>query len=349
MREDKNMRILSVGTMNGVSNTCKFRNMALEEIADAVDVVNTEEKNISIKYKIVYKLFQYGIPISLPDCSNANGKIKKYIRKNKYDIVWIDKGITIRPKTLKKIHKLQPQAKIVSYSPDNMILRHNQSQNYLKCIPLYDYHITTKSYILNEMKKLGARDIRFVCKSFESKFHYPRNITKEDRERLGADVGFVGAWEKERMESILYLTRNGIKVRVFGDKNWKRCIGDNPNLIIEDHGLYDEDYSKSFKCFKICLCFLRKMNFDQQTCRTMEIPASGGFMLAERTEEHKLLFKEGEEAEFFGSNEELLEKCRFYLANEEKRNKIIEGGLKRCKESGYSNLETIRRVIEDII
>ena len=343
------MRVLSVGTMSGISNTCRFRNMALEEIADVVDVVNSEEKKISLWYKIAYHLFLIGLPIYLPDCSSANRKIIKFIKRNNYDVVWIDKGVTINPKTLKKIHKLQPQTKIISYSPDNMALRHNQSQNYLGCIPIYDFHITTKSYILDDMKKLGAKNIYFVCQSYESKFHYPRKITEDDINRLGADVGFVGSWEKERMDSILYLTRNGIKVRVFGDKKWEICRGDNPNLIIEDYGLYDEDYSKSFKCFKISLCFLRKMNFDQQTSRTMEIPASGGFMLAERTEEHMMLFEEGKEAEFFGSNEELLEKCRYYLEHEEERVQITKAGLNRCKESGYSNLETLRKILNKVL
>ncbi|EOU1826579.1 glycosyltransferase family 1 protein [Clostridium perfringens] len=343
------MRILSIGKMLGISNTCRLRNMALEEIADKVDVVNTEKESVSLWYKISYHLFLIGLPVYLPDCSSANKKIKKLISINQYDIIWIDKGVTINPKTLKRIKELQPNAKLISYSPDNMALRHNQSQNYLKCIPLYDYHITTKSYILDDMRNLGAKNISFVCQSYESKFHYPRKIDDKDLKSLGADVGFVGSWEKERMDSILYLTRNGIKVRVFGDKKWEICKNDNPNLIIENYGLYDEDYSKSFKCFKICLCFLRKMNFDQHTSRTMEIPASGGFMLAERTDEHMMLFKEGREAEFFNSNEELLKKCRYYLEDEEARNKIAEGGLKRCKESGYSNVDTIRKILNNVI
>ena len=68
------MRILSVGRMSGISNTCRFRNMALEDIADKVDVVNSEEKTISIWYKIAYHLFVRGLPICLPDCSSANKK-----------------------------------------------------------------------------------------------------------------------------------------------------------------------------------------------------------------------------------------------------------------------------------
>lgn len=227
-----------------------------------------------------------------------------------------------------------------------MALRHNQSQNYLDGLKLYDVVFTTKSYIIDDMKRLGARNCFFVNNSYEESFHYPRSLSQKDYDRLGADVGFVGMWEEDRMDSILFLSRNGINVRVFGDDKWMRCSNDNPHLVIEGHGLFDEDYAKSFSAFKISLCFLRKKNYDQQTSRSVEIPACGGFMLAERTDEHKELFSEGEEAEFFSSNEELLYKCRYYLANEDERKKIANAGLQRCLQSGYSNYETMKRLIQ---
>lgn len=343
------MKILSVGSMSGISNTCRLRTDALKKIADEVDIVNTEEKKITIWYKIAYHLFLYGLPVRLPDIDCANRKIIREAERNQYDIIWIDKGITINPETLKKLKNRQPSAAIVSYSPDNMALRHNQSQNFLLCMSLYDIHFTTKSYILNEMKDLGARNVYFVNKSYEDSFHYPREITKNDIAHLGADVGFVGAWEKERMESILFLSRHGINVRVFGTKEWQQCKNDNPHLIIENHGLYNEDYAKSFRCFKISLCFLRKMNFDQQTSRTMEIPACGGFMLAERTNEHRALFEEGKEAEFFSSNDELVKKCQYYLTHETERLEIVKAGIQRCKNSGYSNIATLNKLIRQAI
>lgn len=344
------MKVLSIGNMGGLSNTCLHRNWALEKIADSIDVVNTSAKSVSLWYKIANRLFQYGLPVRLPDSSLANHKIKQLVKtsvNDPYDVVWIDKGITINPETLNYIKKHMPIARIVSYTADNMALRHNQSQNFVECIPLYDIHFTTKSYIIEDMRKLGAVWVEFTNKHYEQSFHYPRTLTEEELLRLGGDVGFVGAWEKERCDSILYLAKNGIKVKVFGDARWKAY--ENIENIEIKPGIFSEDYSKALQAFKISLCFLRKMNADMQTSRTMEIPACGGFMMAERTKEHLELFDEGKEAEYFSTDEELLEKCRYYLSHERERKRIAEAGNLRCKISGYSNEEAIKRMIKTLM
>ena len=68
--------------------------------------------------------------------------------------------------------------------PDNMALRHNQTQQYLESVPLYDYIITNKSYILDDMRQLGAKNIYFVNNSYETTFHHPRALTEEDYKKL---------------------------------------------------------------------------------------------------------------------------------------------------------------------
>lgn len=333
--------------MDGISNTCRFRNIALERLSEHVDVVNTSAP-LTLWYRIAYHLFLFGLPISVPDLANTNKKIRELIEKKKYDVVWIDKGITIRPSTLKRIKEKLPEVKIVSFSPDNMMERPWQSLRYLDCLSIYDYHITTKPFIVDWFYQHGAKNVIVVNKSYEKNFHYPRLLNNEDKSKLGADVGFVGSWEKERCDSLLFLAKHGIKVKVFGDGKWTKYAGINDNLTLVPHGLYDEDYAKSFSAFKISLCFLRKRAFDQTTARSIEIPACGGFMLAERTEEHKLLFEEDKEAVFFSSNEELLEKCRYYLTHEDERKVIAKAGRQRCIESDYTNEGMIRRVFEQI-
>jgi len=342
------MRILSVGTFKGQSNTCLHRHLALKKYADKVDQVETAESTTSLLFKIVYHLFQLGLPIKLPDGALANKIICKKVEDKQYDIIWIDKGIVINKRTLAFIKKKLPHTKIVSYSPDNMALRHNQSQNYLNTIHLYDYIFTNKSYILPSMESLGAKNIKFVNNSYESAFHYPRELSKADLNRLGGEVGFIGTWEYERCKSILYLVDHGVPVKVFGGGKWEEYKDYNTNLKLSS-AVYSEDYSRALQAIKISLCFLRKINFDQQTTRSLEIPACRGFMMAERTKEHQMLFEEDKEAVFFDSNEELLKKCVYYLQYDKERVSIAEAGWERCQTSGYSNEKTVAKMLDIIL
>jgi spore maturation protein CgeB len=110
-------------------------------------------------------------------------------------------------------------------------------------------------------------------------------------------------------------------------------------------GLWGDDYARGICSFAVNLAFLRKENRDLQTTRSAEIPACGGFMLAERTPEHQRLFQEGVEAEFFDSPEELLAKIQFYLDNEDKRRAMAAAGRQRCLDGGYSNPERLAAVL----
>jgi spore maturation protein CgeB len=118
---------------------------------------------------------------------------------------------------------------------------------------------------------------------------------------------------------------------------------------LENRPLFGDDFASACCAFKINLGFLRKINRDQQTTRSVEIPACGAFMLAERTPEHLELFAEGVEAEFFGSPGELLDKTLYYLANDEHRRAIAHAGLQRCRRSRYSNEERMHEVLTNAL
>ncbi|CAD0004613.1 CgeB family protein [Flavobacterium salmonis] len=347
--EVSRLRILSIGGFSGYgeSNTCLHRTWALEELGE-VDRIDTT-KHYTIYLRIINSLFQKGFNLRFPDFSSVNKKIIALASQKYYDIIWIDKGIFINSSTLKKIKAINPKIKIVGYSPDDMSQRHNQSFNFIESLPSYDHYITTKSYIVEKLKKMGVKNVLFTDNAYEDKFHFPRKLNDIEKEKLGGDVGFIGAWEGERANTILFLAKNGINIRVWGGGEWNQYKNIFPNLQIEDKGLFSDDYSKALSSFKISLCFLRKMNFDLQTTRTMEIPACKGFLMAERTSEHSRLFTEGIEADFFSSDKELLEKCLFYLKNENKRLELVESGYRRCITSGYSNKSRIKLIVQEVI
>jgi spore maturation protein CgeB len=345
------MKILSVGIFpeEVLVNTALHRTWALEKIAKRVDRINTYTSKGILISNICQKIFVNGFPVYIPDFANANKLLIDKISSNLYDIIWIDKGITIHKKTIKKIRQISSDTIIIGYSPDLMSVRHNQSQQFIESLPFYDFFVTTKSYSIAKLYELGCKKVIYVDNSYEETFHFPREVSKDDRERLGGIVGFIGAWEKERAEYILYLAKNGIPIRVFGGGKWEKLRGLYTNLRIESSYLFNQDYAIALSAFDISLCFLRKINSDQQTTRSIEIPACRGFMLAERTSEHQALFKENIEAVFFSTKEELLFKCKYYIEHRTERRNIAEAGLLRCLSSEYSNVARIEKIIKEVM
>ena len=291
---------------------------------------------LELPHRVSGKLFRFGLNAFGPkDRNGENATIIKLFHDAEWDVLWVDKGVTIEADTFAEVRRLQPRCRIVGYSPDDMYGRHNQSRPFLQSLPLYDVYFTTKSYGVGELTSLGAKAVHFVGNAYDSATHRPMVVSANARDGFGGRVGFVGDYEAQRCRSMQFLAANGVPVRVWGP-NWslKSLHG---GLRIEQRGLWGGDYALATCAFDINLGFLRKINRDLQTQRSVEIPACGAFMLAERTAEHQSLLQEGKEAEYFGSNEELLDKARYYLLHEEARQRIAAAGRERCLRSGYSN------------
>lgn len=283
--------------------------------------------------------------LKLPlNANNENCVIKKTVDQKGFDIIWIDKGVTIYPKILQYIKKKTQKCILVSCSEDDMYAKHNRSWWYVWGLKYYDVVFTTKVYNLSELKMLGARKTELFLDSYDERLHRPLILTDDDQRNFACDVSFIGTFENDRAEQMLYLAEHGVTVTVWGN-GWSGWKDRHKNLIIKNKAVYGENYVKAINATKINLCFLRKINRDEVTSRSVEIPACGAFMLGERTKRHLDFFEEGKEAEFFGSNEEMLQKVRFYLENNEKRREIARAGRERCLKSGYSQREQLSKML----
>jgi spore maturation protein CgeB len=325
------------------------RMQALERLGHAVTGVDATPPPkpwaLEIPHRVSAKLFRLGLDAFGPrDRNGENASVLRLFRDAKWDVLWADKGTTIEADTFAEARRLQPRCRIVGYSLDDMYARHNQSRPFLQSLPLYDVYFTTKSYGVRELQSLGARNVHFVGNAYDPATHRPTAVGADDRQRFGGRVGFIGDYEAERCRLMEFLAANGVPVRVWGP-NWPSkgvCEG----LRVEQRSLWGDDYALATCAFDINLGFLRKINRDLQTTRSVEIPACGAFLLAERTDEHRALFEEGKEAEYFGSGDELLDKARYYLAHDGERKRIAAAGRERCVRSGYSNEARLSKMLE---
>ncbi len=337
------MRILYVGQL-AEGRTSYQRMVALKELGHEVRGINTFIHKQSLVQRYYSGLFhRLGYTLDIK-CTNQT--IEKEIAQSDYNVLWLDKSVMVKPKTLSNVKAHSPQCAIIFYSPDDMMNPMNQSRYYLSSLPLYDVHFTTKSFNVEELKALGCKRAIFEYSAYDLHIHRPFTLTQDELKRWQADVGFIGGYELDRFQKMLTLAENSVPVKIIGSF-WDRVPNRHHNLNVVHGDLTGQDYSKAICATKINLSFLRKANRDLHTTRSVEIPACGGFMLAERTDEHLELFHEGKEAEFFDSDDELLDKVNYYINHEKQRKAIAEAGRRRCLESGYSNHDRMKFMLEN--
>lgn len=71
--------------------------------------------------------------------------------------------------------------------------------------------------------------------------------------------------------------------------------------------------------------------------RTFEIPAMGGLMLTNRTEEQQEFFPENEACYMYGSMDELKGKIDCILANRQEADRVRARGMELVQSHSYTN------------
>ena len=80
--------------------------------------------------------------------------------------------------------------------------------------------------------------------------------------------------------------------------------------------------------------------------RTFEIPAIGGFMLAERgAGEYLEFFDEGEEIACFDDVADADTKIRYFLSHPDERERMAAAGRARALKSGYAYEDRVAAVL----
>lgn len=261
-----------------------------------------------------------------------NERIMDALKKVTPSILFVVKGLWVNSETIHYAKKLG--VKTIHFHPDFLFDDHYHTSKVLNdAITQYDLVVTPKITELIKYKKYGCANVMQIQYAYDPSIHHPVEMTELEQNHYGAMLTFVGRMEKKRSEWLEEIAKKGYDVKVWGT-NWNKLSKDNfLHNVCTYEGVYMQNMAKVFGASKISLGFLTHLSNEQHTARTFEIPASGGFLLAERTVEHKELFIEGQEADFFSDTEELLAKIDFYS----KRLDIVE----IIRQKGYEKVKKL--------
>lgn len=302
-----------------------------------------------------------------PAVDAINDGLIDLARQVKPGCIWFDKQEFIRPDTMEELKR--SGISTVYYTPDPYFyLAWKRTRLMDACLPMFDLLITSKTYERDDFAGVGPPHL-YLPLGYCDEVHRPIEVDRGERTTLG----FVGGWEPRRQSILEAIADQGVDLKIWGyawdhlvdgkwtlrryvrlsrlarrDDEWKLARSGSLAHSIVSGEIYDDAYSRALSTADINIGFLRTTWPDQHTTRSFEIPACGSMMLADRTDEHQAFFEEGIEAEYFASEEELVEKAVFYGKNESSRRRIAAAGLDRCRRSGYSYRHRMQTVLEHL-
>jgi glycosyltransferase involved in cell wall biosynthesis len=249
------------------------------------------------------------------------------------DFVLVFKGESVMPETLKILKSRRRY--LIQFYPDVSMFVHGGFIP--ECMPLYDYIFTTKSFGPKDLEeKFGIISAAFIPHGFDPDIHRPYQLSDNSDASFECDASFIGTWspkkEKFLAKVVEYLPM--ICFKIWGTQ-WNKTSYSSLKPYIMGTDILGDMYPLAIQYSKINIALLSEQRYgassgDMITSRTFHIPASGGFMLHERTDEFLQYFSEKEEADCFSSPEELIEKIRYYLEHDTEREHIRVAGHRRC-------------------
>lgn len=207
-------------------------------------------------------------------------------------------------------------------------------------IALFGKYFFINSSCVEAALARGFQNASLLCHSVDlNSFYKIENETKK------YDICFVGNWSLKRqktLEAMLAVTDN---IAIFGAK-WRKKNLFKPRVLRCVKGSYigGQELNLLYNQSKIVLN-VTNWGFGEGdkrsgvNMRTLEVPATGSFLLTDGSRDLKKLIEAGKHIAVYDSLEDCVQKAAYYLALEDERELIAKEGHKFVREShGYDNL-----------
>jgi hypothetical protein len=283
-------------------------------------------------------------PMILREATNAALREAEAFRPH---LFFVFKGIMVSPEAIRAV---QAQGGVaINFWPDTSFVDHGKTAT--RALPCYDWIFTTKSFGPADLRtRFRVENASVLPHGFDPETHRPTPMDADDAALYGCDASFIGTWspKKEALLSALLSALPGLDLKIWGSQ-WDRA-GSAIRAHVQGRPVFGAEYAKAIGASKINIAILFEGNAhapsgDRLTSRSFHIPASGGFMLHERSDEIAAHFQEDRDCAMFGSAEELADKVRSHLADDALRRRIAQAGQARATSSGYSIDDRARTVI----
>jgi hypothetical protein len=210
--------------------------------------------------------------------------------------------------------------KTVDFATDDPWSRVHRASWFLNALPRYDLVATPRRSNLADFQAEGVPRVEYLPFGYDPDLFYLESPNgKEESAEAGADLLFVGGADRERLPFLRAAIEAGLNVAIHGEY-WQKF---RATRRFTRGQVGPDELRRATVAAKLSLCLTRRSNRDGHVMRSFEIPASGGCVLAEDTEEHREIFGADEAAAvFFRTPGEMVTRARELLANAPRRREL---------------------------
>ena len=265
------------------------------------------------------------------------------------DIVWIDGGEFFGPAAMDWLRRTT-RARLVLFNHDDPTGTRDggRFRSLRAALPWYDVLVAVREQSEREFRLMSRGRVVRVWRGYDEVCHAPELAADPIPPAFRSEVCFIGTWMRGegREKVVLELARRGIEVAVWGGR-WQRAPGWRKlKPLWRGPAIGGADYVTAIRGAKLCLGLLSKGNRDLHTTRSMEIPYAGGVLLAQRTPEHEVLYRDGAEAVLWSSVDEAAERVRALLDDAAALERIRRAGMARVRSNHVGNEDMCRTILE---
>jgi len=201
------MKILFIGQSNYGSTSLMRFEMIQKYFGCSVQLINISPiiEDTWKPFRSIGWRFQIGPFIKFINEAIITGLDKK----NKYDLIWIEKGVFIKETTLIQLKNVSKR--LVHFTPDPAFLYH-KSRHFIQGLKHYDFCITTKKFELELYYNKGIKNVIYCTQGYDEELHKPMVPFKDKI----YDICFIGHHETEREKVVYQLLQEGYSIALAG-------------------------------------------------------------------------------------------------------------------------------------
>jgi len=235
-------------------------------------------------------------------------------------------------------------ARRLNYLTDDPWNRAHRAPWFMDALSHYDHIFSPRRANMNDLTAIGGPSVSYLPFAYAPDQHFPEPPAGEaERTQFAADMVFAGGADPERVAIVMPFLEAGLRVALYGGY-WDRYAETRA------HARGHADPKKLRKAIggaAVSLCLVRRANRDGHSMRTFEVPAMGGCMVIEDTDEHRDFFgAPGEAVVYANSTSEMVDAVKALVVDPDRRNRLSGRAHQLIADGPFTYADRLRSMLE---